>query len=694
MDPAAIRDQIDKILHSHSLATKSQLCKLLEVLHNNIDSQDTLGPDRVIKELWPNETKTKRAADVATEMNRLRHALESYYTEEGRTDPIRISLPKRSPAAGNGRSEKRWIVAVPRQVTLDPVSENQRPQSQEGSQKALKITALVVALCFVLASAGYFFFPLLTMPGQPRLARREGSTLIIMDAQGKELWRKTFPEGFGPESYYGKSPGTRVWFADLDGKGRTSVLFSYLPAPDSQPHSSTLICYSDRGDEKWRWTPGRALPEVGQTAPYKTFSLGILRATEKQPVRIVVLDDLPWRGGPSQIAVLNSYGKTLSEYWHSGGLRDMAVADLEGDGKEEIIATGLAHGYNYQATLLVLDPDRVFGASKEVQPEFQIHGFGMAQEKLRLLFPRSDLNSASFQYNFGVEPTVQDGHLRLKVLECVAPIGCPIWYELDKNLHLVAAHPGNDEFREAHDRFFQAGKDAHTLSPEEQAAFLRVRCLAGCPSEFVPVAQTYSPGGSFETGWNTRRNPHGVWSYGYSSGFTNPIALYDKTARNGINGPNTLYWLSSSVDNRTSPAAEFNHGPSSNDGNINFLANEFLLVAGVGGQYSDAIFTAPADGEYFLDGSFRGAQYGVGTVAGIVSNGKVVFRSNITSAGQLAPFRFTLNLQAGNTVVFSVGAGSGAQNTGLRVTLTRPCSLTDRPMSGPTGQITCSGRPE
>jgi len=471
-------------------------------------------------------------------------------------------------------------------------------------------------------------------------------------------------------------------------------LFSYLPAADSQPHSSTLICYSDRGKEKWRWLPGRSLPEVGQTAPYKTFSLGILKAIKNKPSRIVVLNDLPWRGGPSQIAVLDSHGKTLSEYWHSGGLRDMVVADLEGDGKEEIIATGLAHGYDYQATLLVLDPDRVFGASKEVQPDFQIHSFGIAQEKLRLLFPRSDLNRASFQYNFGVEPTVQDGHLRLRVLECVAPIGCPIWYELDKNFHLVAAHPGNDEFREAHDRFFQNGKDAHTLSLQEQAAFLRVRCLVGCPSEFVPIAQTYSPGGSFETGWNTRRNPNGAWSYGYSSGFLSPITLYDKTARNGINGPNTLYWLSSSVDNRTSPAAEFNYGPSSNDGNINFLANEFLLVAGIGGQYSDAIFTAPADGEYFLDGSFRGAQYGVGTVAGIVSGGKVVFRSDVTSAGQLAPFRFTLNLQAGNTVVFSVGAGGGAQNTGLRVTITRPCSLHDRPMSGPTGEITCSGHPE
>jgi hypothetical protein len=58
MDRASISDQIDRILRSQSFASKSQLRKLLEVLFENMDSQSTLKPDRVIRELWPNETKT------------------------------------------------------------------------------------------------------------------------------------------------------------------------------------------------------------------------------------------------------------------------------------------------------------------------------------------------------------------------------------------------------------------------------------------------------------------------------------------------------------------------------------------------------------------------------------------------------------------------------------------------------------
>jgi hypothetical protein len=699
MDPSAISEQIDRILHSQSFANKGQLRKLLQVLYENMDSQAQLNPDLVIGELWPAETRTKRSADVATEMNRLRHALKSYYAREGASDPITISLPNRAVGTVNGTHERLWIVAQPRTGTEDGAAGDQLPDSQvNGSERnpraRLKIVIIITALVAALGIARYISIRVLAVQGEPKSGRLDGSTLAIMNAEGKELWRKVFPEGLG--RYWGyndeKEFGPRIWFADLEGKGHTSVLFSYLPAADSQPHSSSLICYSDRGKEKWRWTPGRDLPEVNGLATYKTFSLRVLKATEKRPPRIVVLSNAaPWWGGPSQVAVLDSNGKTLSEYWHAGGLHEMTVADLDGNGGEEIIATGVAHGYDHQATLVVLDPDRVFGASAEVIPDFQIHNMGVAQEKLRLLFPRSDLNRASFQFNYPIEPAVEHGNLRLKVLECVAPVGCPIWYEFDKDLHLIAAYPKTDEFRMAHDRLYRNGKDAHTLRAEERAAFLRVRCLVGCKSDFVPVAQTYDPATFFERAWTTHSNLDGAWSYGYSRGFAKPITLYDKTVQNGINGQNAQYWLSSSVDAGTSPAAEYNDGPAYDDGNIALLANEFVLVAGIRGQYSDLIFTAPVGGEYSIVGNFRGAQYGIGTVAGIVANGKVVFSSSVTSVGQLVPFDMTLSLQGGSTVVFSVGPSSGTQNTGLSVTITRPCALTDKAISTSIGEITCSG---
>jgi hypothetical protein len=486
MDPAAIQDQIERILRSQSFATKNQLRKLLEILFKNVDSQTNLKPDQVIRELWPEETRTKRSADIATEINRLRHALESYYKGEGKTDPITVILPNRAAPAPDGTHETRWIVAKPREgetVELRPTSKDQRSTPRVSAPRNLKLVAAIAGIGIV----GYAAIRVLAVHDQPKFGRLDGSTLMILNAEGKELWRKTFPEGFSADWYYGMDLATHIWFGDLEGKGHTSVLFAYSPASSPQsPHSSTLICYSDRGNEKWRWTPGRDLPELaGSPATYGTHALRVLKATEKRPPRIVVLSQhQPW--WPSQIAVLDSNGKTISEYWHSGGLSSMVLADLDGDGREEIIATGISE-YDHQATLVVLDPDRVFGASTEVRPDFQIHGMGVAQERLRLLFPRSDLNRALFQFNMGTELTVEQGVIRLTLMECISPPGCRIWYEFDKNFHLIAAYAGGDEFRSAHARFYQTGKDAHTLSAEEQAAFQKVRCLVGCKSEFVPV---------------------------------------------------------------------------------------------------------------------------------------------------------------------------------------------------------------
>ncbi len=492
MEPSAVSEQINRILRSQTFASKGQLRKLLEILHQRHESQDALRPDQVIRELWPGETKTKRSADVATEVNRLRHALDSYYQGEGASDRLTIYLPNRSASSAEGPPETRWIAAKVRERKEGSASDAAAATALVDSRSKLTLAAYIAALV-ALGVAAYISVRTLTSNPQPRFGRMDGTFLRIFDAGGKELWSKSFPDGFGPDWYYEeKMFGSHIWFTDLEAKGHVSVLFSYSRAGAAlKPQSSILICYSDRGKEKWRWTPGRELPELnGSPATYMTHSLAILKPTEKRGARIVVASQhVPW--WPMQIALLDATGKTISEYWHSGGLDFITLADLDGDGKEEIIATGVANGYDHQAALVVLDPDGVSGASTETRPEFQIHGMGTAHERLRLLFPRSDLNRALYQFNVAMQPTFEHGILRLTLAECIIPptYGCPVWYEFDGNFRLIAAFAGGDEFRSAHNKFYQTGKGAHTLTAEEQAAFQNVRCLVGCNSEYVPVGK-------------------------------------------------------------------------------------------------------------------------------------------------------------------------------------------------------------
>jgi hypothetical protein len=191
----------------------------------------------------------------------------------------------------------------------------------------------------------------------------------------------------------------------------------------------------------------------------------------------------------------------------------------------------------------------------------------------------------------------------------------------------------------------------------------------------------YDAAADFEAGFTAQSNPNDVWSYGYSSGFTSAVTLFTQTSQPGINGPNAQFWSSPTYG--LTPSVEFNDGSAINNGNIDFAANQLVLVAGAP-LFADLVFTAPAAGSYSVTSSFLGDQNAIGTVVGVVENGDLVFSSSVTALGQTVPFDNDVSLTAGETVVFSVGPGGGNQNTGLDATITytsptsvpEPASLT------------------
>ena len=185
-------------------------------------------------------------------------------------------------------------------------------------------------------------------------------------------------------------------------------------------------------------------------------------------------------------------GKTISEYWHSGHLEHLTVADLDGDGRREIVATGISNGYR-QATLVVLDPDRLAGASTETaRPEIQIHGMGIARERLRLLFPRSDLNRDRYPFNWALMPIIEHGRVTQAVNEDVKEPAYSIGYEFDTKFHLLGVE-AYDTFVSAHNEFYKNGSSRHSFNHREEAEFQKVRCLQGCDGEYVAFSGGHAP---------------------------------------------------------------------------------------------------------------------------------------------------------------------------------------------------------
>lgn len=339
------------------------------------------------------------------------------------------------------------------------------------------IVASALLLIEVGVLAGLYAQELLK--GPPSRMLHESGSLVVTDAQGHGLWRKTFDGGFRS----GETPERKLafkgaWFGDLDGDGRVELLYIHNPASREQD-GSTVYCFSDRGEVKWRFEPGHVVHTAHETIPppFVADTLAVIGVGGNQ--KVVVTSHHP-TFHPAQVALLSASGKLLGEYWHSGRLPYLEIVDLDGEGKPEILLGGISAGYR-SATLVALDPAAVRGASVETEsPEDQILGFAPAAEKVRLLFPRTCVNRVLDRYNEVGWLTVRPNGLRVLVWErrTLMSSFASVTYALDRNLQVTAV-TASDQLRSLHRELEASGQLDHALTEQEVQRLAKVRYLRG-----------------------------------------------------------------------------------------------------------------------------------------------------------------------------------------------------------------------
>ena len=306
-------------------------------------------------------------------------------------------------------------------------------------------------------------------PGQPATWRVQQDTLIVSDAEGRDLWRHLFSAGIRSDPYAERSDA--VWLGDL-GDGRKSVLFAEFPKGDRQP---SLYCFDERGVERWRFVPGRTV-RTSQDAfapPYRMHRFAVGQLGRDHQMRIVV-SSYHFLYFPDQVALLSADGKLLREYWHAGGLAQLALANL--DGKTKIYLGGVNNARK-QATLIVLDPDTFAGASAE-PTGYQFEGLGAGVEEARVFFPVTCLTRALDSYNVAARLYVQPGRLTVDVHERATTNGPPvsILYHLDSRLRLQQAG-WSDNYVPVHASLYAQGELDHQFSAAEESLLRQVTVL-------------------------------------------------------------------------------------------------------------------------------------------------------------------------------------------------------------------------
>jgi hypothetical protein len=132
----------------------------------------------------------------------------------------------------------------------------------------------------------------------------------------------------------------------------------------------------------------------------------------------------------------------------------MASADLDGDGRPELLLGGVNDALEYkQATIVILDPWNISGASKNPKGGTYFQGMAPGTEKKVVFFPRSEL-SRNIEFNRVVAVRVAADRITVNVAEGTSEDAPDVVYEFDFRLRLITvmlSNPAMDQYRQLWD---------------------------------------------------------------------------------------------------------------------------------------------------------------------------------------------------------------------------------------------------
>jgi len=261
---------------------------------------------------------------------------------------------------------------------------------------------LAAVTVFVLAG-GFFLVRGLLARGQPADFSIDGSFLVVLDKQHRELWRwDSKYENLMPESYYRRNfqiihedvdnilPVLVI--SDIDGDGDQEVLFAPKRVSD-QTGEGWLRCFNHKGKEIWHFKANKELRSgvVVYSPDYRIagFYTHDFDGDGRHEIVVEAFHAPDW---PCQLTLLDASGKLLGDYMHAGYLRDIEFFDLDSDGIEELIVVGINKEYR-TGCLIVFDP-RDFGGRSPQSGEFAFEDLKPGTELFYVVTPPTDVSEA------------------------------------------------------------------------------------------------------------------------------------------------------------------------------------------------------------------------------------------------------------------------------------------------------------
>ena len=236
---------------------------------------------------------------------------------------------------------------------------------------------------------------------QPADFKIDGAILIITNKAGRELFRfDTELDDLKTEEYYRdhfqikKRDFSEEWYSilfpqliikDINGNGAKEILF--VPQTQLRMDENILYCFNKNGGIEWQFKAGQRLTfgEIQYANHYSIERIWFERLEGQDGGRIFAISSHR-QNFPTQLVMLDSTGQNLGEYWNSGRMDNLCFADLDFDGKTEILVAAMNNEFGAPC-LIVFDQDQIRGSSPQKEEFFKSNELDAGKEKYYVRFP-------------------------------------------------------------------------------------------------------------------------------------------------------------------------------------------------------------------------------------------------------------------------------------------------------------------
>ena len=273
---------------------------------------------------------------------------------------------------------------------------NERERKRKKTHKSLSILILISITIALLLIA------LIKPPSRAADFKIQGSKLIILDERQREMWTyETDINDLEKEATYrnrfqkkriinGVHYLPYIIFKDINGDRHREILFTRQTVYSEE---DILICFDTKGKTLWNYKVGKKKIFGGKTYTddYTILGFDIVNIDNRGDPEIIMIANHK-SSFPSQIVILNSIGKLVGQYWNSGHIKDFSIIDLDNDGVNEIILSGINEEWN-RPCCVILDYSCINGVSPQTQDYYKCSDVRPHREKYYFLMPINAVDS-------------------------------------------------------------------------------------------------------------------------------------------------------------------------------------------------------------------------------------------------------------------------------------------------------------